>query len=335
MAWEEKLDEIQKQIKKGVKPQRLTARAFIGWFGFQRRYPANVVFIRHYLKKHNLATEPDFDSVYIDSLISLRLAPAEKNEDAHHVVTDLNADPSYRIGKLASANTKPISVKPGTSLSEATTLMLAHDYSQIPVMTTERDVKGIISWTSIGSRLVLGIKCLAVDDCMVPAHEISTEPYLFSAIDDIVRHQYALIRDSEKIITGIVTTTDLGLQFRQLGEPFLILGEIENYLRRIIQDKYSIDELKEICDSSDTNREIQGVADLTFGEYLRLLENPERWKKLGLLINREQFIKHLDEIRKIRNDVMHFDPDGISNQDMETLRRFTRLMQELANIGVI
>jgi len=335
LPYEEKLTEIAKQIKKGVKPQRVTARTFIGWFGAQRRYPNTVSMIRYGLKKYNLVTKPDFDSVYIDSLISLQSAPPEAYKDGQPTVTDLNADPTYRIGKLASANRRPISVKPDALLSEATTLMLAHDYSQLPVMTTERDVKGVISWTSIGSRLALGIQCEHVCDCMVPAHEVSAETYLFAAIDDIVRHQYALIRDSENLITGIVTTTDLGLQFRQLGEPFLILGEIENYLRRMIQDKYTIDELKEICAPSDEGRDIQGVSDLTFGEYLRLLEKPERWNKLGLSISREPFIKQLDEIRQIRNDVMHFDPDGISEQDMETLRRFVRLMQELANMGVI
>jgi hypothetical protein len=170
---------------------------------------------------------------------------------------------------------------------------------------------------------------------MVPAHEVSADTYIFAAIDDIVRHQYALIRDPEKVISGIVTTTDLSLQFRQLGEPFLLLGEIENYIRRMVQDKYTIDELREACDPSNEKREIESISDLTFGEYLRLLENPDRWSKLALSIDRGLFVKQLDEIRQIRNDVMHFDPDGIPDEDVEKLRRFVRLMQDLAKIGVV
>jgi len=42
-----------------------------------------------------------------------------------------------------------------------------------------------------------------------------------------VTHEYVLIRAADRRICGIVTTSDLGLQFLQLGEPFLLLGEIE------------------------------------------------------------------------------------------------------------
>jgi len=49
----------------------------------------------------------------------------------------------------------------------------------------------------------------------------------------------------------------------------------------------------------------------------------------------ELFIKKLDEIRRIRNDVMHFDPDGIPDQDIDKLRDFVRLMQSLARVGAI
>jgi len=109
---EEKLAEIAKQIKKGVKPKRVSARTFIGWFGAQRRTPTNVWWIRAGLKKYNLITKPDFESVYIDSLISLQLASQEPSKDGQPLVTDLNVDPTYRIGKLASANRPPVSVKP-------------------------------------------------------------------------------------------------------------------------------------------------------------------------------------------------------------------------------
>jgi len=335
-VYDEKLAEISKQLKKGIKPQRVTARTFIEWFGAERRSFWNVIQIRRSLKSYQLITKPDFESVYIDSFISFEPEPKEKpGEGQPPIVTDVNTDPTYRIGKLASANKPPVSVKPDDLLSTAVTLMLSHDYSQLPVMINDRDVKGMISWTLIGSRLALGRKCEYVRDCMVPAHELSADTYIFAAIDDIVRHQYALIRDPEKVISGIVTTTDLSRQFRQLGEPFLLLGEIENYIRRMIQDKYTIDELREACDPSDEKREIESISDLTFGEYLRLLENPDRWSKLALSIERGLFVKQLDEIRQIRNDVMHFDPDGIPDEDVEKLRRFVRLMQDLAKIGVI
>jgi hypothetical protein len=202
-------------------------------------------------------------------------------------------------------------------------------------MTSERDVKGIVSWSSLGSQMGLGKECKHVRDCMVAHKEISSDTYIFAAVDDIIANQYVLVRNTDGIISGIVTTSDLSLQFRQLGEPFLLLGEVENYIRRMIQDKYTQDELKAACNPSEKEREIQSISDLTLGEYLRLIENPDKWNKLNVLIDRELFIKKLDEIRRIRNDVMHFDPDGIAPDDVERLRDFVRLMQNLARAGVI
>ncbi|MBI5354562.1 MAG: CBS domain-containing protein [Chloroflexi bacterium] len=244
-------------------------------------------------------------------------------------------DPTYRIGKLASANKPPLSVKLDMKLEVATSLMLLHDFSQLPVMETERDVRGIISWETIGSRLALGQVCKNVRDCMEPHHEISVEVSLFSIIDTIVMHEYVLIRDSTNKICGIVTTSDLSQQFRQLGEPFLLLGEIENYIRHLIQDKFTIADLEKTRNPSDKGRKITSVFDLTFGEYIRLLQIPIHWSKLKLLIDRGVFIEYLDKVRLIRNDVMHFDPDGIPESDLAKLREFVHFLQGLSTLGVM
>jgi len=334
--YDKKLTEVVKQIKKGrVKPSPVTARTFIEWFGAQRRSTWNVHFIRSQLKKYHLITKPDFNSVWIDSYISLQLETDDLPSQSESPDSDVFPDPTYRIGKLLAANTPPVSVKPDAPLSEATHLMISHDYSQLPVTTSDRHVKGIITWASIGSRLALGKKCGFVRECMVKHHEISADTAVLSAIDDIVRHGYVLIRNSENVVTGIVTTADLSLQFRQLAEPFLLLGEIENYIRRMTQDKYTIDEVRQASESGTTNNDIQSLSDLTLGDYLRLLENAERWDRLGLPIDRPQFCKELDEVREIRNKIMHFDPDELRTEDIEKLRRFVRLMQELAKVGVI
>ncbi|MBC7876571.1 MAG: CBS domain-containing protein [Anaerolineales bacterium] len=244
-------------------------------------------------------------------------------------------DPTYRIGKLESANNRPISVKPESSLQEIVTKMLAHDFSQLPVMTSERDVKGVVSWTSIGKRLSLGTPCSIARDCMEPYHEISADISLFYAIDTIIEHEYVLVRDSSRVITGIVTTTDLSTQFLQLSEPFLLIGEIENHVRKLINGKFKREDLAKVRNPGDDNRKIEDVSDLTFGEYIRLIENQVQWNKLNLNLDRSAFVGFLDEVRVIRNDVMHFDPDGISESDLDTLRNFVEFLQSLSKIGVI
>ena len=52
-------------------------------------------------------------------------------------------------------------------------------------------------------------------------------------------------------------------------------------------------------------------------------------------MNRGLFVKTLDEVRRIRNDVMHFDPEGIQEQDVQSLRDFVRLMRRFAEVGAI
>src|SRR5262249_29252422 len=66
------------------------------------------------------------------------------------------------------------------------------NFSQLPVMTGERDVKGVISWLSIGRGLTLAGKRIEseVRECMDAARIISADASLFDAIDTIVRDQY-------------------------------------------------------------------------------------------------------------------------------------------------
>ena len=98
-----------------------------------------------------------------------------------------------------------------------------------------------------------------------------------------------------------IKTSGDTLQFRQLTEPFLLLGEIENHIRRLIADRFSSQELQDLCDPGDSGRAVEGIADLTFGEYVRLLEKPERWDRLGVAIDRTLFVQRLEDVRKIRD----------------------------------
>lgn len=339
----ERLREIEEHLKKGQAPDPVTVRALLAWFGAQRRGVWVVSYIRSTLRKHNLETRPDFEGTYIDGFVEFARAeqhgPAEAgepvtgSEEGAPTADHMPADPTYRIGKLRSANTTPTSVKPQQTIKEAITIMMVNDFSQLPVMGGERDVKGVTSWTSIGTRLALGVKCLEVSEYMENPHIISADTSLFEAIDEIVNNQYVLIRDSTNKISGIVTTSDLSLQFRQLAEPFLLLGEIENHVRRIIErGNFTSYELTECCDPADNGRTASSVHDLAFGEYIRLLEDTNRWSQLRLEIDRRIFIQKLDRIRQIRNDVMHFDPDGISDEDLHVLRNFTGFLQRLQSV---
>jgi CBS domain-containing protein len=344
------LREVAEKVQKGGRP-RATVRTVLRWFEAERRGFRIVREVRRALKRVKLTTVPDLEGAYIDSQVTFiskeegekkaQKASAEGNGKAIAVIETISTgtttppipvDPTYRIGRLESANKSVVSVKPDETIQRAATLMLNHNFSQLPVMVNERDVKGIVTWRTVGKRFVLGTSCEAVREVMEPHQEISAEASLFSAIELIVQHDCVLVRDSEKKISGIVTTHDLGSQFGSLAEPFLLLGEIENHTRGILVP-LSKAELAAAADPGDGEREIEDVADLTFGEYLRLLTDKKIWSKLGLKIDQKTFAHYLEEIRKIRNDVMHFDPEGIAPDDMKKLRSMVVFMRQLQTLG--
>jgi CBS domain-containing protein len=293
----DRLLEIEGTLRKRESVNSVSVRSFLSWFGAQRRSYWNVWTIRRALEKAKLVTSPDFESAYIDSEIRFELVenvevtpvneataevgPISQPDAAAQPLPAVAADPTYRISKLAAANKKPLSVHPDASLKEAITLMMVNDFSQLPVMTNERDTKGIVSWLSIGTRTALGNSRNYVREVMDVHHEIRADASMFQAIPTIVQHGYVLVRGSDNKITGIVTASDLSLQFQQVAEPFLLLSEIENHVRSLLDGKFDKADLAAVRDPSDNAREIDDVSDLTFGEYLRLLENEERWGNWG------------------------------------------------------
>jgi CBS domain-containing protein len=348
MAIPEELREIVEKVNAGKRPS-VKVRRFLSWFEAERRGYKIVRSIRRSLKKAKMATVPDFEGAYIDSRISFVQEGLETKEQEGERIASSNVvaaesglvetaepaipvDPTYRVGRLESANKTVISVKPDDPIERAATLMLNHDFSQLPVMLNDREVKGIISWRTIGKRCILGNLGKAVREAMEPHQEISADVSIFSAIDLIVRHDCVLVRDSTRRISGLVTTHDLSVQFGALGEPFLLLGEIENHVRSAL-GPLSKTELAAAIDPADGDREVEDAADLTFGEYLRLLTNPKTWAKLGLKVDQKTFTQHLEETRQIRNEVMHFDPEGIGPEDMKRLRAMATFLRQLHSLA--
>ena len=350
------LDAVAEALKQGRTVEPVTVRVFLDWFGAQRRGIHVVRDIRNQLGRAGVQTYPDFEPAWMETPINFSLTnfpdaanfvaqSLENGGDASPVSQVSNAevrsfetwvsrDPTYRISKLEAANAGVVRVTPDEPISKAVTLLLSQDFSQLPVMTTDREVKGLVSWRSIGSRLAMGSGADWVRDAMEQAHEVSANASIFDAITLIVRHGHVLVRSQNNLVTGIVTASDLSLQFQTLTEPFLVLSEIENLIRNLIGGGFAMNELIEALDPGAADRQVSSVADLTFGEYVRLLENPNRWSRLRLQIDRDLFCKNLDRVRKIRNDVMHFDPDGITAKDLAELQIFAQFLKRLEELRV-
>jgi len=340
------LDTIAALVDRGEQPQ-ITRRQLLGWFNAARRGSRVVGRIRTELLNRKLRTDPDFNEVWVDVPIRVKrlidsppapaakeapspgaAAPATPSPEASSAEST-STDPVHRIGRLSAANQPVVSVPPNTPLSEAVTLMMLKDFSQLPVIQAERDLKGAVTWASIATTQALGRTAKTVNDCVVPAEEVWSNAALFDAIPKIVAGGFVLVRKVDRRFQGIVTVADLSLQFRSLSEPFLLLGQIENLLRVLVARSFLLEDMRGAKNPTDTERAINDVSDLTFGEYVRLLEPMEAWPKLNVSVDRGPFLRELKEVKAIRNDVMHFDPDPLGDIEIALLRNFAAFLERV------
>jgi predicted transcriptional regulator len=374
------IDRIATRLRQGYRVNRITVRELLRMFKAERRGLNKVQDIRAALDSLGLATDPDFESVWIDGKIRIQLtilggephlaAPSvsEEASDDDSLDDDLVAvqdkeetdlpqlgledgqqpgtlvasegfvetvlgesvDPTFRIGSLPASNKALITVGHDDALKKAVTMMLQFDYSQLPIMQGEREVKGMISWRSIGSRYALGGESSKVRHCREDAQVVDGNGTLFEAIPTIVKHGYVLVRNpQDRRITGIMTASDLSLQFQQLAEPFLLLREIELHIRQLLRDKVLSDDIQWLGSADPTSRKLASISDLSFGGYIRLLQRPEVWARLNLSIDQACLTSQLEDVRQIRNDVMHFDPDPMTTKQLDVLKDASKFMQKL------
>lgn len=324
--------EARKAIEAGAAPaqEKLTVRRLLQHFGYAKRGRLVVSRIRNALEDNGLRTTPDFESVWIDREISIELDRDSANGSASAVALD---DPTVRIDALAAAHNRPEVVDPDKPLHDATTVMLLNDYSQLPVTKNRRKIRGMITWKSIGSRLSSRVECSLVKHCMNPdVQEVRLGTPLLDAVSAIASHGYTLVRSSTDEIVGIVTTSDLSREFHELASPFLLIGEIEKYLHVFVHGRFTTEEIQAALPEGLT---ATGTADLTLGGYCRLLQRPANWAKLCLEFSRELFVERLEAVRQIRNEVMHFRPDGLDPEKQEALQGLVAFFRHLARMGVV
>ena len=366
----QKLLDVAQDISNGI-PRIETVRTILSWFHAGRRGRLVTYEVQTAMRSIGLTTKPEFRFAHIDEQVafgsrssaqaslaadapaiadgdvvpfvedeSAEQAPpidvgAAQIPDVQDLVSSIVGDPTYRIGGLISDDAELLSVTSNDSLTLAITHMLANQYSQLPVLDGARTVRGKISWRSIGANFATGTDVKFVRDCIEPCETISADMSLFSAIGNILRDECVLVRDRSNLIIGIVTTHDLSMQFNKLAEPFLLLGEIENHVRRLLAGKFMKSELQKACDPSDHDREVEDMSDLSLGECIRIIENPEYWARLSVPVDRNVFTHHLELVRRIRNDVMHFDPRGTEDVELHRLRMTVALFQQLVSLKAI
>ncbi|POM26105.1 CBS domain protein [Actinomadura rubteroloni] len=315
-------------------PVRLTIRTLLGHWDAARRTPNVVAEIEEALEEKGLATRPAFTEGWVDNFIQLVPVgeePVVGETSFPAQVADDTEDASelpritLRIGDLRAANDAVESVRPEDSLHKATTLMVLKNYSQLAVVSEDGTFYGAVSWESIG-RAQVARASASLADATVAALVVEYHEPLLEQIDQIYTRGFVFVRSQDKSgLCGIVTAADLTRRFDDLARPFVLIEEIERRLRRRVNEKLTLDEIR----SSARRRpeHVRSAGDLTLGNFPYLLEPPERWAKLEWSLDHQLFLDLMKAVAGIRNETMHFSPDPLTGEQMSTLTGFLDLLR--------
>lgn len=286
-------------------PVKLTIHELLAVWGIRARTFENVDRVMRDLSAAGLSCQPDLEGGSLDTQVTVGLnTPVLEDDHEDNEDEPLQLPPlAPRIGDIPSASAGVMSVRPDQSLSYARALMIEHDYSQLPVMASERDLRGYVSWWSIAQAQLAQREIMLVDATRSHPFVVSIDANLLDQVPDIYKTNFVFVRSDDDRICGIVTSSDLSIQFRDLTTPFFQVGEIESRMRVCIDRSFTAEELQ----AAIGRAHLRSAADMMFGQYVQLLRDDTRWRQLGWGgIDHARFIQCLEDTRQIRNKIMHF-----------------------------
>lgn len=312
----------------------VTVRELLSWWDAKGRGRNVVRTVRADLANHDLATFPDFEKVTLDASVALRRRSLNDGENINEaaVVVDLDEDDEddlgLSLGNLPNAMTEPTSVQPNHELCVAITHMTLDDYSQLPVIDTGGGLRGAVTWKSIAHAALTGTTTL-VHQALVDAPDRPFDAELIDVLPELLTSGFIVVMGPDKEVAGIVTMADVVEAYGDLASPFIVVGEIDHLLRRVLRTQLTETELADAV--STATRHVGSFDDLTFGDYQSLLGRKELWSQLGTVLDKKVFVRRLDEVRRMRNSLAHFDPDPLEEGELDKLRRFLDAVRSLAH----
>ncbi|MGW3977174.1 restriction system modified-DNA reader domain-containing protein [Streptomyces mirabilis] len=325
-----------RELAEAGQPQSLTVQELLAWWGATVRGLVNDQ-IQAELANHSLTTSPGFDTVPLSTGIQMLTTVDDEAAEERTPDTGVSDDTSdgskesrevgLTVGTLPSVlGNDLVSVKSTATFEQAITLMVLHDFSQLPVIDNPHRPPGAVSWKSIARARHANVDASFAQAIFAP-REVRYDHDLIDVIPALEELDFVLVRDQHGRTAGIVTAADIAQAYGEMASHFFVIGELDRRLRRIIAGTFTLTEVTDLCDPKGAR--ITSFDDMTIGDYKRVLENPSRWQQLGWPLDRKIFIERLDEIRKIRNNVMHFNSnDALPPSDVDKIRNLNKLLRE-------
>ncbi|WUD72201.1 N-6 DNA methylase [Streptomyces sp. NBC_00510] len=333
----ENLKRAREQAGEG-RPVTLTVRELLGWWGAQKRSYLISEQIAADLTNHSLVTHPDFDAVPLSARVRLlgAVQHADTAKDSRRIQS-VNEAPAavegedapmvgLTVGNLPSALGGVVFVSPSATFDEAITHMVINDYSQLPVLSGARNVRGAVTWKSI-ARARHANHDPSFSHAIIRPREVLYNQDLVDILPVLAESEFVLVRDQTNAIAGIVTASDVAAAYGTMATPFFLVGEFDQRLRQVLVASFELPEVKGLCDP-EGDRGIETFDDLSIGDYQRVLQNKDAWEKLGWSLDRKIFMERLDQIREIRNDLMHFNPDPLPDDAVQKIRHMINVLRQ-------
>jgi len=302
-------------------PRDISVRDFLALWGYKRRGSYITRKIERELRERNLVSLPEIAKADYYGKVKVL--------DCRDLAPGADLDIGWAISTVLDTERGLTAVGPDDTLGAAETLMVMHDFSQIPVLSkSRRELHGAVTWKSLARFKGGLLQARSTDAMEVDIPTARSSDSLLDHIGTIITKDFLFIKDPTNLYVGILTTTDLAQNFRATSLPFIKIGEIEHRIRLLI-NRLPLPMLQAAKAEGDSRRHVSDASDLTLGEAIVLLQKRDNWELLEIPYDRVTILNNLDEVRDIRNDVVHFRP----NLDEQTIDVIDWCLNWLRTLG--
>jgi hypothetical protein len=106
----------------------------------------------------------------------------------------------------------------------------------------------------------------------------------------------------------------------------MLIEEVEIRLRLRADEVYTLTELRDAVQKHRRDS-ITQAADFTLRDYWYLMRPDENWAKLAWNVDRDYFIRCLDKVVEIRNELMHFTTDDVDPAQYDAVEGLLEMLR--------
>jgi predicted transcriptional regulator len=239
----------------------------------------------------------------------------------------------HRVQSLIPIEQEVEAIPPEMRVSEALKLMQQKRYSQLPVVAGDA-VLGVFSYRSFSTKAIAKQRSARDPLGDLPVEEFLEEFEYVHPTEDWNRVLKYLDQDDAFFvghrdgIEGMVTTIDMFEYFRAIANPFILIAEIEQSLRLIIQTCINGDKLSQAIENSLSSAYKDGkhptdLSEMTFDNFVQIICNSDNWQHFEEMFGRQPQTRKRTENRlrqtgQWRNIVFHF-RRRLQDWELETL----------------